>query len=140
MKVCWQGSYCYDVVFDEAEAYGFTIEAEFLDGSFRGEFSEEEFTGLTGEKGTVKGFIEGGQISFVKKFPFQYDELEDGSVYLDFESEGHEVTYDGIFNQETGEWEGEWEILVEEVKINEEEYEQYFTRGSWKMKRVTAPV
>lgn len=138
MKVSWQGFYCYNIEFDETEQYGFTIDAEFVDGSFRGEFSEDEFTGITGEKGTVKGFIDEYHISFVKKYPFQYDELEDGSLFFDFEAEGHEVVYDGTFNQETGTWEGEWEILVEEVQVNDEESEQYFDRGSWRMRRVTS--
>lgn len=137
MKVNWQGFYCYSIEFDETEQYGFTIDAEFLNGSFHGAFSEDEFTGITGEKGTVKGFIDEHHISFVKKFPFQYDELEDGSLFFDFESEGHEVIYDGVFNQNTGVWEGFWEILVEEVEVNNGEYMQYFDRGAWKMKRVS---
>jgi hypothetical protein len=49
---------------------------------------------------------------------------------------GHEVVYEGYFNIETGEWNGEWEIL-----INEEEDKSMIGRyimksiiGPWKMK------
>lgn len=137
MLISWKGYYCYSLEFDENEKFGFEIEAQFRDGSFTGEFSEEEFTGITGKKGTIKGFIDHQHISFVKRFPFKYDELEDGSVLIDETREGHEVVYDGYFNHEKGIWEGEWEILVEEIKVREGEYELILDRGCWQMKRVT---
>ncbi len=113
------------------------MEVQFKEGSFTGEFTEAEFTELTGKKGTVKGFIDHQHISFVKKFPFKYDELEDGSILIDESMEGHEVVYDGWFNPEKGTWQGEWEILVEEIKVREGEYELVFDRGCWQMRRVT---
>lgn len=140
MNVNWVGHFCYNLEFDENEKFQFRIDAAYENGSFTGEFSDEEFTSITGEKGTVKGFIDNAHISFVKKYPFQYDELEDGTLFFDMDSEGHEVVYDGYFNEETGCWEGEWEILIEEIKLNEDESELIFDRGSWKMKRVSGEL
>lgn len=136
MKVTWKGFYCYSNELTD-DRFGFEIEADYLNGSFRGTFTEDEFTSLTGCGGSVSGFIEHRHISFVKKYPFGYDEQADGLILIDEHQEGHEVVYDGYFDEEKGVWEGSWEIVVEEIEINEAEYELIVDTGYWQMKRIT---
>lgn len=135
MDLIWKGKYSYDQDFDEESTFDFTLKVSYNDASFEGIALEEEFTGLTGEHATVKGFIDAEHISFVKKYPFKYEEQDDGSIIFDREQKGHEVVYDGYFNSELGIWAGDWEITYDEVKMSHGKYQESLIIGFWQMTR-----
>ena len=88
--------------------------------NFTGAVWEEEFSGITGKKLTVKGYIDEDHISFVKQYPCLYEYDENGKVLIDDSQPGHDVLYDGYWDKSEGKWNGEWEVEGEtEVFTNE---------------------
>lgn len=128
----WKGKYAYEEDFPIEDSFDFELKVQYNEGSFQGIAIEEEFTKLSGESANVKGFIEEDYISFVKTYPFKFEELEDGTVAVDRSEMGHRVEYDGYFNMELNRWEGHWEIVFDHIKIFTEEHE-IFNRGFWYM-------
>lgn len=78
--------------------------------NFTGTVWEQEFSGFSGKKLSVRGFIDGEHISFVKKYPCAYEFDEQGKPYIDESRKGHEVIYDGYWNEFSQKWIGEWEV------------------------------
>lgn len=132
----WIGEYGYSFEAESDKIFSFEILAQLNDGSFQGTVFEEEFSGFTDDLVAVKGFIEEDFISFVKTYPYYYASNENGEIVVDREKKGHEVVYEGYFNFDTGEWIGEWEILMHEEK-DKSKMGRYITKsiiGPWKMK------
>ncbi len=128
----WKGKYAYEEGFPIEDSFDFELKVQYNEGSFHGIAIEEEFTKLSGETASVKGFIDGDHISFFKQYPFKFEELEDGITIIDRQERGHTVVYDGYFSIEKNRWEGHWEITFDEIKILNEEYE-IFDWGFWYM-------
>jgi hypothetical protein len=136
IKKNWIGKYGYSFDEESENFFSFEIFVDFNDGSFQGTVFEEEFSGFTGDSVAIKGFIEEDFISFVKTYPYYYASNENGEMIVDKQMKGHEVVYEGFFNTETGEWNGEWEILMHEEK-DKSMIGRYITKsiiGPWKMK------
>lgn len=95
----------------EKYSVAFKMEVELDDNlNFSGTIWEAEFSSLTEEMPTVKGYIEEDHISFVLNYPLFYARDEKGQVYIYASKEGHEVIYDGYWNNVSKEWVGEWEV------------------------------
>lgn len=111
MKRIYLGNY-FDIDQQGNESpFEFRMEVEIDEKhSFYGTVWEEEFSGITGKLITVKGFIDEDHISFVKKYPCLYSIDQEGKTKIDETKHGHEVIYDGYWNEESGKWHGEWEI------------------------------
>ncbi len=134
MKVNWKGKYSYELEFDLLNSHPFELVLELEADQFEGIAVEEEFTSLTGESPIVTGFIDNDLINFTKKYPFQFLVDDNDQIVIDRMKPGHEVIYEGRFNAEIGEWEGEWEIIVDEIKLTSEAYKTDMVYGSWRMK------
>lgn len=133
-KRSWVGRYGY--TFDEDTRYfSFEMNASFQNGSFEGDVHEEEFSGLTSDTVHIKGFIEEDMISFVKTYPYFWTYDDQGNIIMDKEKKGHEVVYEGYFDEGTGSWSGQWEVLMSEEKTYPGQYKQQFIIGPWDMKR-----
>jgi hypothetical protein len=104
--------------------------------SFHGIVWEEEFSGITGKHLSVKGFIDEDHISFVKKYPCLYEGDENGKVIIDETKSGHEVIYDGYWNEEQGIWIGEWEVEGETQIFHFEKIMTDVYVGAFEMKIV----
>lgn len=130
----WIGHYNYRLEDEISENHNFEIHANLDDGSFSGVAIEEEFTQLTGDKPTVKGFIEDDMISFVKSYPYLFETDENGKQIIDKSIRGHQVEYEGYFEEDKGSWSGTWEIHFGEQKIDIGNYEFQFIMGEWSMK------
>jgi hypothetical protein len=118
-------------------SYGFKIEIELDDNlSFTGTVWEDEFSEISGKLVSVRGFIDGDHISFVKKYPCKYEFDENLEVVLDIDKPGHEVIYDGYWNEELENWTGEWYIQddYELFLVNQIKTFAYF--GSFEMKEI----
>jgi len=115
--------------------FEFRMEVELDDEqSFTGTVWEEEFSGITGKGLTVKGFIDENHISFVKQYPCLYDAGENGEIIIDESKHGHEVIYDGHWNEELGSWFGEWEIEVKTELVSFHKFESSLFIGVFEMK------
>jgi hypothetical protein len=127
------GNFSYSA--DFLDSFLFEGKIRFLNGSFEGYISEDEFTDVTNEKVFVKGFIDGDHISFVKTYPFSYYLSEDEcEIIFNPNIKGHEVIYDGYLNLVTDEFEGNWEIKIKEEKIREDVFEINLEVGFFKLK------
>jgi hypothetical protein len=111
VKRTYKGKY-YDIDHkgDEFQV-SFSMVVEFNDKmSFKGSVWEDEFTKLSGKQLVVKGYIDEDHISFVKKYPCYYASDENGKRFIDESKLGHEVIYDGYWDENSRKWIGEWEV------------------------------
>lgn len=118
-------------------SFGFKMNIELDDNlSFTGTVWEDEFSGISGKSLTVRGFIDEDHISFVKKYPCKYESDENSQVVIDIDKPGHEVIYDGYWNEELKNWTGEWEIEgeIELFHLNEIKASVYI--GRFEMKEI----
>lgn len=138
MKSSWKGAYEYDYPLEGEGAVNFEMQVVFQDGKFVGELTDEEFTTLTGDVCQVEGMLKDNQIQFTQTYPYQYDELEDGTILIDGKASGHQVYYEGTFNSEDNHWEGVWVILPKDEE--ELEADENLDTGTWFLKRVTVEV
>lgn len=135
-KKNWIGKFAYSFEEGDDEFFAFEIVANYENGSFEGTVYDEVFSGMTGDLAKVKGFIEHDLISFVKIYPYYYVKDLQGKTIIDKNQKGHQVVYQGYFNDETGEWEGEWEIQIYEER-DKRVKGGYLTKsliGPWNMK------
>ncbi len=126
MNRTWIGKYTDIGHKGQDEDFAFRIDAELnKELSFKGTVWEEEFYEKSKLFLSVKGFINGGQISFVKTYPCLFEIDENFNTIIDKSKKGHEVVYSGTWNESQGKWEGTWEvkgdILFKDVDYYEEE-------------------
>lgn len=119
MKKTYQGNY-FEIDQNGSEVpFVFRMDVEMDEKlSFKGTVWEDEFSGITGKLLTVKGFIDEDHISFVKKYPCSYEFDENGKIIIDESKRGHEVIYDGYWDDENKNWTGEWEVEGETVTLH----------------------
>lgn len=138
MKLSWKGAYEYDYPLEGEGAVSFEMNVDFSDGKFEGQLTDDEFTSLTGDVCQVEGVLKENHIQFTQTYPYQYDELEDGTLLIDGKASGHQVYYEGSFDQTTDQWEGVWVILPKEDE--ELDGDEGMDTGTWYLKRVTTEV
>lgn len=134
MKRIWVGKYGYLYDNAETEYFSFEINATLEKGSFEGTVFEEEFSEATGDTIAIKGFFDDDFISFVKTFPYGFWKDENDDVITDKSVSGHQVVYQGHFDQEKGMWFGEWEIEIDRAVISNDNYDVFAMVGVWEMK------
>ena len=111
MKRIYHGNYFDIDQHGNNKPFAFRMEVEMDEKlNFVGTVWEDQFSGLTGKLLSVKGYIDEDHISFVKKYPCQYAGDENGKLIIDESKPGHEVIYDGYWDESKGMWEGEWEV------------------------------
>lgn len=133
MKRTWLGKYGYINDDDETGYFTFKMNVEIIDGSFEGAVYEEEFSGVTNDLVAVKGFITHDFISFVKTYPY-YWAIDDDHFIYDKSAPGHEVVYEGNFDEINGVWRGEWEIELDRKVVDKETDKISLLTGVWEMK------
>jgi hypothetical protein len=104
--------------------------------NFAGQVQEEEFTGVSGKELTVRGFIDNDHISFVKQYPCAYEYDGFGNIIIDESRRGHEVIYDGYWDDESGSWVGEWEVEGETEVLQSDKITTRIYLGSFEMKMI----
>lgn len=117
--------------------YEFTMKVE-LDKnfSFTGTIWESEFSEISGLHVQAKGFIDQNHISFVKTYPIAYEFAADGNVVVDESRKGHEVTFDGYWDENLGVWLGEWEMEGETFFLSFNEIETPIFFGRFEMRMI----
>ena len=136
----WQGFIRYGPEYGEVVG---NSEAEFrmfietiADGQFTGRAIDWQGMGANGETSTVKGFVDGHIINFIKEYPYLLQMDEWGNCYTDTSVPGHTVTYEGRYDAAANCFFGTWEIAVETGMIGGSIIEDIST-GTWHMARHT---
>lgn len=82
----------------------------------------------------ITGFFKDDTISFIKKYNHATYIDENGNIQDDFFRPSQEINYTGIYNQNSKRFEGDWEI-VERTELDGEGLIEYFSSGTWQMKK-----
>lgn len=135
MKRTWIGKYYDNNGVNQEDEFPFKIEVLIdSDLSFTGNAWEEEFYSLSQSMIDVRGFINEGHINFIKKYPFRYEVDENDKPFIDKSEAGHEVQYDGYWNNELKKWEGEWEVSLGIINEKQDSYTEEVIFGKFEMK------
>lgn len=135
MKRTWIGKYYDNNGVNQEDEFPFKIEVLIdSDLSFTGNAWEEEFYSLSQSMIDVRGFINEGHINFIKKYPFRYEVDENDKPFVDKSEAGHEVQYDGYWNNDLKKWEGEWEVSLGIINEKQDSYTEEVIFGKFEMK------
>jgi hypothetical protein len=137
MKRTYHGNY-FSFDFEGNEIpFPFRIEVEIdKNFSFTGTVWEEDYAEVTSELSSVKGFIDNDHISFVKKYPYAFQYNKNRGLIVDGSSYGHEVLYDGYWDENTGSWQGDWEILNESAVFHARKFKSKGRIGRFEMRMI----
>lgn len=137
MKITWIGKYINIGKRGKDEEFAFRIDAD-LDKEmcFSGTVWEEEFYENSKLFLSVEGFINEDRISFVKTYPCLFEIDENLNTVIDKNEKGHDVVYDGYWNEKDEKWEGTWEIEGAEISKGTDYYVHEAFIGSFEMKLV----
>jgi hypothetical protein len=97
---------------DQGAELTFQMEIEEADNSFSGIANDTGGTGMSPDEAIVTGVISDKLVSFDKVYKHYHYSDEEGNTIVDEKSEGLPILYNGIFNQETGFYEGKWKYNV----------------------------
>ena len=111
----WQGFYEYGSGYD-LPYFGqrVNIKASITDtnGSFTGEIKEDVSVFSVKLEATIKGFIEDGFISFLKKYP-KRPIIVEHSTTIKYEDGSLEIEHEGILDENNNSIYGDWYIMTE---------------------------
>lgn len=102
--------------------------------NFIGTVWEEEFSAITGLESSVKGYIENDHISFLLSYPCFYGENDEGEIIIDKSIAGHDVIYDAYWDENNGNWVGEWEVEGSKVSSSLDQIKTEVYIGQFEMK------
>jgi hypothetical protein len=102
--------------------------------NFNGSAWEAEFSRLSGKELTVRGFVDGEHISFVKTYPCGFTVDAFGQSIILPDERGHEVLYDGYWDHAMEMWTGEWEVEGETLVFSPTEIKVQVFTGYFEMK------
>jgi hypothetical protein len=111
----WLGYYKYGPEYGDlhGDKVSFSIIIDDLDnGQFQGRCHDLEGIGAIPDVASIKGYIEGNYIHFIKEYPFNYALNDDGSLIEEKLSTKPILTYTGEYNERTKSFQGTWEIEV----------------------------
>jgi hypothetical protein len=132
MTEYWTGYYVYGDGYspeDVGKKVAFAIEWENVEGELKGTCTDEDTVDFFNRPSTVKGFIEGDFISFIKKYPCSWT-IIDGEFSADENLPAPDIHYSGYLID--NHFEGEWEMTAS--LIDEEGIKEYFnSSGTWYM-------
>jgi hypothetical protein len=139
LKGIWKGEYILGSSYGEdlaGEAAEFILFIEeTFNNSFKGKCVDTEGIGVEDYiPCTIEGFIKDDMISFTKKYPHLSYFDEDNNLVDEKESDGQIVVYEGIFDERTAIFKGEWELEVI-LESSPEEYIMDVSKGTWYMKK-----
>ena len=127
----WQGFYEYGSGYD-LPYFGqrVNIKASITDvnGSFTGKIDEDGSVFSAKLEATMKGFIENGFISFIKKYP-KRPIIVKHSTTINYESGSLEIEHEGIVDEQNNSIYGNWYII--ETITDEYGTFENATQGIW---------
>jgi hypothetical protein len=128
----WRGSYTFDPEFEmesKERLFEMTLQVD-DDDEIRGEIRDMPDDDQDPRVAALNGFIEDGEISFIKQYPFLLLRNEKNETIMD-ESKPHpEIHYHGEINASG--MEGTWEMEAA-VMFAAGSYHSQLVTGKWKM-------
>lgn len=137
----WIGIYEQQVKLsdDQFVEVGFEVEFVLTENGFEGACMDYlEIEEGVKEKAKVVGFIdsERNMISFTKTYEnYFWIDVETEEYVLEKGGFVPSIEYYGNYLEETQQFEGVWEIVLESDQIKEGEFEEWIESGRWLMKR-----
>lgn len=133
----WLGHYKYGPEY--GDLYGDKVSFSIIikdvaDDQFQGKCHDLEGIGAVPGVATIKGYIEGSQIHFIKQYPIDYAIDDDGNLIEQNLSIKPILTYFGEYNERTKSFEGTWEIEVNLGPTIHGDYLNLLT-GTWEMSK-----
>lgn len=138
----WNGYYEY------GETYRFPLQGRrtfftLIINEINGEIFGQCIDDLKGREenlhATIKGFINGFQISFIKQYPFRTFIKESGERVI-VENETHpEIEYQGQYNVSDQSFSGEWSMVIATDILDikgENKVGELFHSGTWMMNKI----
>ncbi len=133
----WTGKLTYGASFGHLaqESLFFTLNLVQKADEFTGTARDEDGIGLSPYLASVKGFVDGEQINFVKEYKLPLVAAQGQSGHSDQDQDpASEASFWGTYNAQTGEFEGEWIILSSYTLLGNVFFERE-NGGTWRMKR-----
>jgi hypothetical protein len=132
---CWKGFFSYGPEYGEElfnQKVNFMLHLKANGKEFEGTSVDIEGVGANFETATIKGFVEGDLISFVKQYPFDHFFNEDGSVQTDTSKPQPEIHYTGHYHERKKIFIGDWEMVIHSEPYGKGWIEESCT-GQWEM-------
>ena len=129
----WEGHFSYGKEYDKEifDAVHFRLRLEeFSPGQFQGKCIELEGSTANPHLATVKGFVEGGFISFIKEYPVYYRSDGKGHSAPITDKPTPMISYQGNYDWENNVYSGYWEFDYVDGR-------GIVGTGSWEMRKVT---
>lgn len=132
----WTGELIYDESFGQLanEVLFFVIEISRLGDEFKGVSIDVDGVGINPSEAKVIGFLDEGQINFVKEYKSIVKTDFNAPVFDHSNKQGGEISFFGTFNSLAKEFEGEWISLTDFVTFNNN-VPGSFKGGTWKMRK-----
>jgi hypothetical protein len=133
----WQGEYTLGQEYESGEG----ISSEFLldiiekKGILKGTCTEPGISELFSNPITIKGFIEGVLISFIKQYPCLFFITEDNQYRIDTSQKHPDIEYQGEYDEETDSFHGTFTMISDATQYGYGWFEDVLS-GSWRMHRV----
>jgi hypothetical protein len=131
----WTGTLIYGKSYSEdivGKELTFELKISESNGDIIGSGRDVSGFGLNPSEFTIKGFIDEATISFIKQYKSNaYFDLDD-KLIIDANEPSFEITYSGIYNEETNQFEGDWDILIEQKQFGDSWLDDEYV-GTWVM-------
>ena len=133
----WNGYFSFGQEYGkelQAEKVKFMLFLSQKNFKFEGTSVDYEGVGSDFQKASIKGFIKGNFISFIKQYPvfLQFDEKNN---VTEIESKpSPEIHYTGHYDERTKTFSGNWE-MVENIESDPFGDMEYLNTGTWEMKK-----
>jgi hypothetical protein len=137
MTGTWTGEFSYGPEYGAdltKEKVSFVLKLIDINKQFEGECTDEQGVGASSYPASIRGFVEGNFISFIKQYPVSHYLDEEGETHLDYRHPHPEIHYTGYYNESTQAFAGKWEMIYEQ-QISDGGFLEYLLTGQWKMKK-----
>lgn len=84
----------------------------------------------------IRGFVDGDMISFIKQYKSAGYFDQHGASFIIEDKASIDITYNGTFNPEKNQYEGEWDILLDQEQYGNKTF-IYECVGTWTMHKLS---
>ena len=139
----WKGEFIYGPMYPQHvrnTATAFTTQLIAYGNNITGICKDDDITALAPGDVTIKGSLDGNDVSFNKQYPYTVLFTKEGKVHVHFVRRQQPVKYTGSYNAGTGAFSGNWTFTA--VSYRRIPFigvlfppRRYKLAGTWTMKR-----
>jgi hypothetical protein len=133
----WEGKIIYGAEYDKLEHKELYFSMDIIQDldAFTGIALDKEGIGVNPDKATIKGFIDGNEISFVKQYESTAWFDENDLVVIEKNKLSPEINYFATFDPLTNVIEGHWDVVISSQPFGNDWLDDIST-GSFSMRRI----